>query len=610
MDSIQEFKHDREVIGIIGFGPKGLYGLERLLAFYKQQGFKQKVTIHLFNNNNHFGSGAVYQTDQPSYLLMNYANMYIDMWPKNSPTPIVQNPLNFTAWYINRYGGKKEIIETTNAPRRLVGEYLEQGFKALLDNIPKNITIVQHIAEIDTIEKIHSQYYLSGTDEAGKRFTVPSKFDNLLVTTGHQRDYAASGSMYHKCSKGAYIDFVYPVQTNLSKIKEDATVAVKGMGLTFIDTMLALTEGREGKFIKIDNSYSYSKSGKEPKVLYPFSRSGLPMIPRAPVVKGEHETGKPVYFEKEYLKYTKNKRKKVQVDFKNSLLPAIEKDIQFAYYQKLFAIKEESLIFDETYTNILDKIDQFHQRYPKEKRFSLETLLNPIPKDEYTHEAVIIYIKNNLKAIEIYGAQAPIQMAVSVWRNISPLFNELYSFGGLTAASQEDFDTNFAGHFNRVAYGAPVINMKKLVVLADMGMVKFEFGKSPAFEIIKTKKTIRLTTSDKKLTIDCDQLINARIPKTNIMAEKTQLFKKLCRQDLAYEFINSTNNDHYKPGCLVINCYGQLMTKNDDVVESITLYGTPTEGITFDNDTLSRERNDFASHWAKKYAMTNYPTSI
>lgn len=37
--------------------------------------------------------------------------------------------------------------------------------------------------------------------------------------------------------------------------------------------------------------------------------------------------------------------------------------------------------------------------------------------------------------------------------------------------------------------------------------------------------------------------------------------------------------------------------------ESISLYGTPTEGLTLDNDTLSRKRNDFASQWAQDVAL-------
>ena len=56
----------------------------------------------------------------------------------------------------------------------------------------------------------------------------------------------------------------------------------------------------------------------------------------------------------------------------------------------------------------------------------------------------------------------------------------------------------------------------------------------------------------------------------------------------------------YKPGCLDINKCGNPIDINGKVNIDFTFYGTPTEGITFDNDTLSRTRNDFASMWAKK----------
>jgi len=40
--------------------------------------------------------------------------------------------------------------------------------------------------------------------------------------------------------------------------------------------------------------------------------------------------------------------------------------------------------------------------------------------------------------------------------------------------------------------------------------------------------------------------------------------------------------------------------KAGNVIKNMTVYGTPTEGVTFDNDTLSRSRNDFSSIWAKQ----------
>lgn len=56
-----------------------------------------------------------------------------------------------------------------------------------------------------------------------------------------------------------------------------STVRCKGFALTFIDTMLALTERRGGVFTLSATGYSYNASGKEPRRIAPFSRSGRPM---------------------------------------------------------------------------------------------------------------------------------------------------------------------------------------------------------------------------------------------------------------------------------------------------------------------------------------------
>ena len=59
-------------IAIVGFGPKGFYAFERLVAQLKARKVKKPIAIHLFNQNEFFAAGNVYRPDQPSYLLMQY----------------------------------------------------------------------------------------------------------------------------------------------------------------------------------------------------------------------------------------------------------------------------------------------------------------------------------------------------------------------------------------------------------------------------------------------------------------------------------------------------------------------------------------------------------
>ena len=64
-------------IGIIGLGPKGFYGFERLVAELDRCDNCSAITIHLFNETENFASGWIYDPNQPEYLLMNYPNKYV-----------------------------------------------------------------------------------------------------------------------------------------------------------------------------------------------------------------------------------------------------------------------------------------------------------------------------------------------------------------------------------------------------------------------------------------------------------------------------------------------------------------------------------------------------
>jgi hypothetical protein len=70
---------------------------------------------------------------------------------------------------------------------------------------------------------------------------------------------------------------------------------------------------------------------------------------------------------------------------------------------------------------------------------------------------------------------------------------------------------------------------------------------------------------------------------------------------LVRPFTNN-NSGFYNPGSFDIDSKGRAYARGGPIQENITMYGTPTEGVTFDNDTLSRKRNNFASHWAQDIA--------
>ena len=69
-------------------------------------------------------------------------------------------------------------------------------------------------------------------------------------------------------------------------------------------------------------------------------------------------------------------------------------------------------------------------------------------------------------------------------------------------------------------------------------------------------------------------------------------------------FQNLNAEDNYFTGGIDLTENGNPIDENGKVIENITVYGTPTEGVTFDNDTLSRSRNDFGSIWANNAVKT------
>lgn len=98
-------------------------------------------------------------------------------------------------------------------------------------------------------------------------------FDEVLLATGHETHWPG------RLRGDGVVPAVFPVDEWLTeeRVPAGAKVAVRGAALTFIDAALALTEGRGGRF---DADFGYHPSGREPAVLWPVGRSGRWMDPK------------------------------------------------------------------------------------------------------------------------------------------------------------------------------------------------------------------------------------------------------------------------------------------------------------------------------------------
>lgn len=594
-------------IAIVGGGPKGMYGLERLAAELAANPVGKKVIVHIFNRTSYFGSGDIYRSDQPDYLKMNVDAKTINMWPEENPSPVVKDTLNFEEWLSHYRVNNPQVPEAGFPGRALVGKYLEAGYRVIKKNLPPGMEVVEYVGEVEDLEKSSDQYQLTYKTVNGRCISdIPYHW--ILLTTGHpKRKLSVEEDQYPKSSPEAavgFIPFVYPVQHMLNGVRPASTVGIKGMGLTFVDAVLALTEGRGGNFLVKANKLAYIRSGNEPEKIKAFSRSGLPMIPR-------NATGGPdeiqlQFFTKERLNYFKE-----PIDFEQELWPFLIQEMVHAYYRVLFKrygvdAKEKYESFEE----LQHDITTYHNYNPSVPPFDIEKFIDPlkgqrIRSGEGFHGFIHRYIKMAINEASLGTGQSPFAAVTAVWRLVTPVFGRYYEFGGLLPSSQEKFNKDFVGALNRLTFGPPIINMKKLVALVDYGILDFGIGPCEAVAFDRLENKFVISSKDYGAA-KVDYLLDARIPKGPVRESANGLYGNLLKKGLVKEFTNTAplSNQSYQPGCLAIDRKGCIIDKKDKVNKQITAYGTPTEGITFDNDSLSPIRNNFVNHWAASIRKT------
>ncbi|WP_051201438.1 FAD/NAD(P)-binding protein [Christiangramia portivictoriae] len=574
-------------IAIVGLGPKGLYALERLLAQINHRKITSRVEIHLFNSSKYFGAGDIYDLDQPEYLLMNYSSDNINAWIDEKPSAILQKTTNFREWLLLNGFKRDSKTYLQYAPRALVGRYLNEVYQTLIRSASANVKIFPYHDSVLDIIKSQAEFEIITSRHKGHSAI---QCDEVLLTTGHQSSGADFGSSLQNSSK---IDFVYPTYKKLSKV-EKGTVGIRGFGLTCIDTILELTEGRGGHFKPVASQFQYFKSGNEPDCIYVFSRSGLPMIPR---IADDEAIDRLYYFTEA------NIEKLNDPTFTEDYLPLIKKECYFQYYRTLFELHQSELKFDTEFQKVFEQISEFLQKHPNLSIYSWDKFIDPFLDRQYiSHQQMLDYMKLLTMEASKGIRKSPMMSAAGVWRKISPIFNKFYSFGKLDAESHKVFDTRYFGIFNRISYGPPVENFKKLIALGESGLLNFsavrnseiikETGVSPIQ--IRTKKNI--DDEDQSIDIPIDVLIDARIPK-GIDPRPNRLYSNLIKNGLLRKFVNHSGT-LFQTGGIDITASGHAINRNGVVEHHLSLYGTPTEGVTHDNDTLSRSRNNFAGVWA------------
>ncbi|EKK03637.1 hypothetical protein RBSH_01086 [Rhodopirellula baltica SH28] len=418
-------------LAIVGCGPRGLQCLDALSQQLSTDELS-RIEITVFEPSPFPGAGCIYDPKQPRMLRMNFATQHIDFWKvdSNQPTPRSGSLIGWLDRNYPEYAASDQFV-----PRAVVGEYLHECFESVCKRLRRWTTLKVVRSRVESIRCAASQassggwLLWDGKDEVA--------FDRVVLTTGHE---GLRGSDRVPASDDEA--FVFPVETSLSsaRIPAGSDVWIRGFGLTAIDAIMMLTEGRDGRFENGDALPDYIRSGNEPKQITVHCRSGRPMLAK-PTAKVEPITD--VFWEpyREALRACEPNHGKLK----------FHKDI----WCVICEAAAESLSQSGTVVTPRE-IDEWYRGWSRYKM------------DEAAARRAM------LQSYGVATGARPIDIPFALgdaWRRLYPQIVDLVSFGGLAAGQYKAYQ-QVAMEMERIAFGPPAESVAKLLRLMRDGLVQ------------------------------------------------------------------------------------------------------------------------------------------
>lgn len=598
-------------VAIIGLGPKGLYCLERLLAEFVAQRLRHALHIHVFNRSANFGASPIYDPALPDYILVNLSVGEIDLWSAQDPPSAAGRGASFLAWHQQTFQPPEPLTGEEYLCRAVVGRYLIEGFQRITSHLPKGANLSCHVGEVVDIRPQEQGYLLDFADENGRKQQIPA--DKILLATGHSRimpgvDENLYQAFAKRHTRAAFIPFVYPVVENMAPIPAGARVAMRGVGLTFIDAALELTEGRGGCFQRTSaGSLAYQASGKEPQSIIPFSRTGLPMMPRAYDLP---QVDRPLtFFTHSALAALTSRSPDGKLDLADDLLPLIELEMELQFYMvemKDSAGSGELKRCANNPAQMRRVIDSWLHAHPEKERFDFRSLLDPVDGRGFNNGAEFPTFVEHCMEREIAQARrglagSGIKSAAHIWYEIRKMLGSVLQFGGLKPESQRKLMEYYYPRLKRIAFGPPIINIEKLLALERAGIVDFSVARSPIIRPDEDTGCFELRSEKNAgATVQAEILVDATYPSLNLPRDATPLYRNLQNRGLVRPYQNQSatgDGSSYCPGAIDMIKGSQFVVNREGVCNpDIAVIGIPTEGNLVGNLTITQDH--YPGLWA------------
>jgi uncharacterized NAD(P)/FAD-binding protein YdhS len=508
-------------VAIIGLGSRGLGVLERIVALAgpKEAG---PIVIHVIDPAC-TGAG-VHDPGQPDYLLLNTTCGQVSMFPgplSVGAATAASGP-NLHEWAVERglrmaadgfsIGPAGRGLKATDfLPRRLLGEYLSWFYARVKRQLPDHVRLVEHRREAVDID----------TGQAG----------GLVITladgTGVGADFAFLTTGYTPNASTAaerLITEPYPLPERLEPIAPGQTVAVGGFGLSAMDVLSGLTVGRGGRFRRDQGDIGYEPSGREPRIVL-YSRSGVPCRAR-PLVTRFEVSYDPLVFTPASVDALRDRRggPGAPLDFDADVMPLILTEMRIAYRRgqaRCAGADTEQALVKELRSLAEDRPGALGDRLDE-----LDAVLGPFDAAAtFTGSAGLRLddgpayqrwfadtLRRDLGEGLLGFAWSPVKAALDIVRELRDTVRYVADFGGLTAASADDFYRRTVPLMNRAVVGPQWERHAELLALMSAGLVQVPLGPAPIMTRNGTGWTLTSTALAVSARRDADWLLPAQVP--------------------------------------------------------------------------------------------------
>jgi len=426
-------------LAIVGGGPTCTYVLERLAALTREQDAAVPLDIVIYDLSGEYGSGQVHS---PRQTTTSYLNRIVGQVAFAADESVVDaGPLlaegdrpTLLEWCRTKFeetGDPVFDMVAEDWPKRYVhGMALQDQFERYVAMLraAEGITVTLRQAEVCDLEERGDRFAVLTTDQE-----APFEADYVLMLTGHSSNKPETDPLqvawarFAEKSQARLIPSAYPLEQSLTpdRTGPGSSVGCLGMGLTGIDVVLYLTEGRGGVFERdADGTLGYRPSGAEPDSIVVFSRNGLFTFAR-PYNEKERDIATLEYkgaflttAAVAELRRTVGRRNRIsgveqlQLDFEKHLFPLIVLEMALIYYSTLYGPEFRELAIAAArpaYEKFLADADAF-----PDHREACELLTGPIDAVSLETAAAVDWVISGAAPLDgSAGAGLPVRAATT-----------------------------------------------------------------------------------------------------------------------------------------------------------------------------------------------------